>query len=191
MLEVLTVNQQVSDLLERAPMLQSNEVRRDIKIVPAKAGVYAWWSDVMPGAAPAVGIERGGRQLLYVGIAPRQPLEAAKVGRGNLRARLQDHCSGPSRRSTFRRSLVALLGHELGITTSRDAHDKILLSDADETRLSNWIGAHCAVSWIETAAPWLIEEEILASALAPPLNIRGSANAFAKTVQNKRSRGFG
>jgi hypothetical protein len=185
-METFQVGQTISALLERSPQWACAQIQSEPKIIPAVGGVYAWWFEALDGVRMDGAAQRNGRSLLYVGIAPRRPARGAQTGNGNLRDRLRDHCHGPSRSSTLRRSLAAVLRAKLSLEFQRDANGKIRLAGDGEGRLSTWMASNACVSWVETLAPWEAEEALLRSANAPPLNIAGKAGLYGEQLREMR-----
>ncbi|MCZ2826691.1 MULTISPECIES: GIY-YIG nuclease family protein [unclassified Modestobacter] len=137
--------------------------------VPAAPGVYAWWGRF--GALPGISGPRhevAGLQLLYVGIAPN-----GAASKATLRSRVVgDHIRGTTGSSTLRRSLAALLSEQQG-WQSRWTTRPVLVN-ADELRLSEWMGEKLRLTWAEHSEPWTVEAEVIAE-LEPPLNLADNA----------------
>ena len=86
----------------------------DIRSAPREKGIYAWWFEPDALKVPSAGyFEAAGKQLLYVGIAPRKPSAVGKESASRLRNRLIAHATKDASRSTLRLSLGALLSDEL------------------------------------------------------------------------------
>ncbi|OMQ16325.1 hypothetical protein A7K94_0203335 [Modestobacter sp. VKM Ac-2676] len=132
--------------------------------IPAAPGLYAWWGRF--GALPGISGPRHGTadlQLLYVGIAPN-----GTGSKATLRSRVVgDHIRGTTGSSTLRRSLAALLSEQQG-WRSRWTTRPVLVN-ADELRLSDWMGEKLALTWVEHPEPWTAEPAVIAE-LEPPLN---------------------
>ncbi|WP_222195369.1 GIY-YIG nuclease family protein [Modestobacter italicus] len=132
--------------------------------LPAAPGLYAWWARF--GALPGISGPRhpeAALQLLYVGIAPN-----GAASQATLRSRVVgDHIRGTTGSSTLRRSLAALLSEQQG-WRSRWTTRPVLVN-ADELRLSEWMGEKLRLTWAEHPEPWTVEAQVIA-ALEPPLN---------------------
>lgn len=132
--------------------------------LPAAPGLYAWWGRF--GALPGISGPRhpdAALQLLYVGIAPN-----GAASRATLRSRVVgDHIRGTTGSSTLRRSLAALLSEQQG-WRSRWTTRPVLVN-ADELRLSEWMGEKLRLTWAEHPEPWTVEAPVIAE-LEPPLN---------------------
>ncbi|MGY5884927.1 GIY-YIG nuclease family protein [Modestobacter lacusdianchii] len=132
--------------------------------LPAALGVHAWWGRF--GALPGISGPRhpdAALQLLYVGIAPN-----GAASRATLRSRVVgDHIRGTTGSSTLRRSLAALLSEQQG-WRSRWTTRPVLVN-ADELRLSEWMGEKLRLTWAEHPEPWTVEAPVIAE-LEPPLN---------------------
>ncbi len=102
-------------------------------------------------------LKRG--DLLYVGKAT------------NLKSRAKHHAVQTSK-STFRRSLAAILGLQAQ-WHGRSAHPR--LTDADEEVLSDWMVKNLAMSFcvVPETAPFADLEDALRAELCPPLNRDG------------------
>ena len=78
-------------------------------LVPRAGGIYGWWFDGNLPVVPRDGVLTDAEwSLLYVGIAPSGA--ARTSGKRTLRDRLKNHCRGPIRTSTLRRTVSALVG---------------------------------------------------------------------------------
>jgi hypothetical protein len=143
--------------------------------VPAASGLYAWWAPpavlpALPGPPhPAIVDLR----LLYVGIASR------------LRSRLASNHMRRSGSSTLRRTLAGLLLEEERYRTRWT--DRVVLVDADETRLTAWMTAHLRVSWCPHPAPRDVEEAVIRR-LHPPLNVEHASGPARDVVVAARRR---
>jgi hypothetical protein len=103
-----------------------------------------------------------------------------------LRSRLRNHIRGPSRTSTLRRTLAALLAYDLQLQRSRTLAGKtILLGDGDE-RLTQWMAKHMRVYWLICDEPQELEARLLGDGPALPLNIQGSSHPFARELRERR-----
>jgi hypothetical protein len=139
--------------------------------LPERAGLYAWW--MAPGAIPALtgpGHPAEQLELLYVGIAPKDPGSSA-----TLRSRIcGQHLGGNIGSSTFRQSLAALLFEDLGWTT-RWSGSRAQLSPGDNRALSAWQRDYLRLGWVEHPRPWTVEGRVIAI-MQPPLNLAGNAS---------------
>jgi hypothetical protein len=157
-------------------------------LIAQEGGVYAWWfSKVPPGVPTGETAFHNGRRLLYVGIAPRKPSAAGSVSDSTLRNRLLNHCRGPLASSTLRRTLAVLLKGELDLSITRTKAGKLKMSPEHEARLTQWMNDNARVVWLVNPAPWEVEDHLIQGALRLPLNIRGSADPFAKVLSKLRS----
>ena len=139
------------------PLLTTPTALSDVEL-PLSPGVYAWW------AAPAVLPEFpgptsvAGKRLLYLGITKR-PLRT-RILREHLRS---------SRRSTLRRALAALLMPSERYRTHRVA-GHVVLTPADEERLTAWMFEHLSLTWFTHDDPRSVEGSLIRE-LEPPLNV--------------------
>lgn len=127
-------------------------------LMPRRSGLYAWWAPpaVLPALAGPTHPSDDDLRLLYVGIAT------------NLRSRILTNHLRRSGSSTLRRTLAGLLLEEQGYRTRRTT--RVVLIDADEHRLTDWMTTHLHVSWTEHPAPRTIEPTVITT-LRPPLNV--------------------
>jgi hypothetical protein len=94
--------------------------------------------------------------LLYVGKA------------SNLAGRIVgNHLLGDTSRSTLRRAISAWVGPAQGWRPV-EIDGRRRNDEATEALLTNWLG-ELSVSWVEVAAPELVEPEVI-RLLRPPLN---------------------
>src|SRR5437899_3152638 len=85
--------------------------------IPDAGGIYAWWMVGTPlTCAPATPHpSEGNLSLVYIGIAPRNPLK-----RSTLRSRIvRNHLKGNIAASTLRLSLASLLVKELSLVPEK------------------------------------------------------------------------
>lgn len=129
---------------------------------PYAPGLYKWYlTGAMPKSvnwpADLSPLKRG--DLIYVGKAT------------NLRSRARHHAVQTSK-STFRRSLAALMGLQAQ-WHGKSAHPR--LTDADEEVLSAWMVANLGMSFCVVPKLELVAglEESMRSELQPPLNRDG------------------
>lgn len=147
------------------------------------AGIYGWWFDVMPGSCPlgnATGFSRW--HLLYVGIGPVN--EAS--GRTFRDRVLANHVKGTARNSTLRLSLGSLLWDSIGLMPT--PYGGKVNFGTTESALSEWMNAHCRVSWVTHPEPWTAETGVM-SRLDLPLNIEHNSNhPFCSVLSSARER---
>lgn len=153
----------------------------DVRTVPASPGIYGWWFrrgalDV-PGAAYR---EREGHQLLYVGIIPSRAASA-----GTLRKRLVQHVYGNASQSTLRRTLGVLLAEPLELTLALH-NGRAHYGTDGEARITRWMQENARVAWAVDPEPWVVEHELLASAVLA-LNIDGRSDDFVRSISSRRS----
>jgi GIY-YIG catalytic domain len=144
--------------------------------VPKSPGVYAWYFRPPPAGVPLDGCTRQGNLvLLYIGISPKEPPRDGRPGsRQALASRIRYHYHGNAEGSTLRLTLGCLLAEELGLDLRRvGGGQRLTFTYEGERRLSDWMGAHAFVAWVETPQPWLLEVELL-RALSLPLNLDGN-----------------
>lgn len=157
----------------------------DVGTVPRKKGVYGWW--FTPGVleVPPIGYTVAeGRQLLYVGIAPRKPSATGRESASHLRARLTTHATNDASRSTLRLSLGVLLADELKLILGMH-RGRANWGPEGELELTRWMNEHARISWVVNEAPWVIEDELLARAPLA-LNVDGRTDAFATSLTQRR-----
>lgn len=171
------------DLLRAEVLHRPLDLASQPAIAPAQGGIYAWWFDGCLRQVSRDGcLVRDERALLYVGICPSGA--AGTSGRRTLRDRMINHCRGPIAHSTLRRTLVALVGVELGLEPVRIA-GKLRLEKDQEHALTNWMDRHARVGWV-WPTPWDIEAELLEAGPNLPLNVAGSRSAFRDELQRRR-----
>ncbi|WP_104087140.1 GIY-YIG nuclease family protein [Arthrobacter sp. GMC3] len=143
------------------------------------------WSVTAPEAAAwqAMPFAPGLYKVFLTGTLPKDvhwPAELVPLKRGdliyvgkasNLRGRARHHAVQTSK-STFRRSLAALLGLQAQ-WHGRSAHPR--LTDPDEEILSAWMVANLGMSFCVLPKPELMAEleESMREELLPPLNRDG------------------
>lgn len=157
----------------------------DVRTTPREKGVYAWW--FTPGALPvptAGYAVAEGRELLYVGIAPRKPSSAGRESASRLRTRLITHATKDASRSTLRLSLGVLLSGKLGLTLGVH-RGRLNWGPEGELGLTRWMNEHARVTWVVDDEPWVIETELLAGAPLA-LNVDGRTDAFAVSLSEWR-----
>ena len=169
-------------LLAPSRLYGVEELRAAPTLIPAERGVYGWWFDRPPPDVPIDGTEvASGWRLLYVGVAGRR-----SDGSRTLRKRLANHVRGPVATSTLRRTLAVLLAEELSLDLARRAAGKMTIGDG-EVRLTAWMAKHARVAWVVVAEPRTLELELITDGPRLPLNIEGSADAFAATLRRRRN----
>lgn len=142
---------------------------------PSEPGIYAWFFKRVPDLIDATGcFSICGKTLLYVGISPREPpTDGRQPSRSTLRKRLQTHYRGNAEGSTLRKTLGCLLAHQTGFPLRRvGSGQRQTFTNPGEQALDAWMSANAYVTWHPCERPWAVEQEILASGLPLPLNIR-------------------
>jgi hypothetical protein len=135
----------------------------------SKAALYAWWDlsgalcDFYPAGFPAVDRTRP----LYVGKAP-----------SGLATRIHGMHLTTTRYSGLRRSLAALLVHELDLLpgTASVGKGKVVVDDVREARLTSWMVRNLRLTWIVTDDSSNIEKPLIADLLSP-LNFTYATNS--------------
>lgn len=157
--------------------------------VPASPGVYAWYFDQIPNRVPVDGcFTAHGQTLLYVGISPKRPsADGLKMSKQTLRKRVRYHYRGNAYGSTLRLTLGSLLAAELDIQLRRVGSGTRLTFSSGEAVLSDWMGRHAKVCWLETAAPWVLEHDLIEEVVLP-LNLdQNSHSAFQSELSAIRA----
>jgi hypothetical protein len=178
-----------SRLLTPSRLFTRAEVLARPSPVPAAPGVYGWYFDQVPDRVPVDGCQSAdGHTLLYVGISPKSPsAEGLKPSRQTLRSRVRYHYGGNAYGSTLRLSLGSLLAEELGIQLRLVGSGTRLTFSLGETALSGWMERHAKVCWLETAAPWLLEHELIQKVFLP-LNLdQNSYSTFRAELSGIRA----
>lgn len=175
--------------LQPEHLIPASALIQDRSLVPAEAGIYAWWFRPELSGVPLEGtLEKDGYRLLYVGIAPRRPSRAGRESQGNLRKRImRNHLGNSLGRSTLRRSLACLLAEPMRFTIGYKT-SKMMIPREQENALTEWLGTNAAVSWLAYSAPWTLEDYLLQKGPALPLNIKGSAHEFGKWLSVRRGK---
>ncbi|WP_230534362.1 GIY-YIG nuclease family protein [Microvirga roseola] len=171
------MNSLIERLLSPDRLYNASEVLGRQSVVPASAGVYAWYFSQVPGFVDATACHRfGDHTLLYVGISPKAPpTNGKRPSQSTLRKRLQTHYGGNAEGSTLRLTLGCLLSEHLGIKLRRVGNGtRHTFTNPGEQVLDRWMQNHAFVTWVETNRPWELESQILASGLHLPLNIDGN-----------------
>ncbi len=151
-------------------------------------GVYGWWFDPSLPLVPRDGcIERDGKHLLYIGIAPPKDRPVRRGAPTPVKSRLWcNHLRGTVRTSTLRLSLAALLEEELDLEFWRDKRDRVRMDRPHEDRLSDWIAKHAAISVVQHDEPWSLEETLIRNGPSLPLNLSMSGHPFRSTLSDLR-----
>lgn len=164
-------------LLDPQEMYVPTLLATDPGLIPRAGGIYGWWfDDHLPGVPRGDALNTEGWSLLYVGIAPSGA--ARTSGKRTLRDRLKNHCRGPIRTSTLRRTVAALMGRDLELRIVRDPNGKLVMSGDDEVKLSRWLGEHARLSWLVHDEPWTVETQLIRSGPRLPLNVSQSSDSF-------------
>ena len=180
------ISDETRPLLQPAQFHVADKIAISPSIVPASPGIYGWWFDEAISDVPSQeSLLVDGRRLLYVGIAPNGARGTS--GKRTLRDRLKNHCRGPIAQSTFRRTVVALVGEQLGLGVYRQPNGKLGLADDGESRLTEWMSTHLRVAWMVHPQPWELEEALITSGPRLPLNIMGSTDEFARILKERRA----
>ncbi|KPN63427.1 hypothetical protein SAMN04488527_11777 [Aliiroseovarius crassostreae] len=151
-------------------------------------GVYGWWFDHGLPLVPRDGcIERDGKHLLYIGIAPPKDRPVRRGAPTPVKSRLwRNHLRGTVRTSTLRLSLAALLEQELELAFWRDKRNRVRMDRHQEDKLSDWIAEHAAISVIQHDEPWTLEETLIRNGPPLPLNLSMSGHPFKSTLSDLR-----
>ena len=151
-------------------------------------GVYGWWFDHSLPLVPRDGcIERDGKHLLYIGIAPPKDRPARRGAPTHVKSRLwRNHLRGSVRISTLRLSLAALLEQDLELAFWRGKRNRLHMDRHHEDRLSDWIAKHAAVSVMQHDEPWSLEETLVRNGPPLPLNLSMSGHSFRPTLSDLR-----
>jgi hypothetical protein len=174
----LLLDKPAERLLSPDHLYNASEVLARPSVVPASAGIYAWYFNQVPGFVDTAACHRyGDHVLLYVGISPKAPpANGRPPSRSTLRKRLQTHYSGNAEGSTLRLTLGCLLSDQLNIKLRRvGSGTRSTFTNPGEQLLDQWMKNHAFVTWVETDRPWEVERQILSSTLCLPLNINGNS----------------
>lgn len=150
-------------------MYTLDEIRAMPKGDFPQMGLYCWYLKSLPAWVPTDSCDRsGGFILSYVGIGPcKQPNYTPT--KSLLRRRLMDHLRPRAERSSLRRSLGAILFHELNLETRLASNGKQSLG-LSEPVLNTWMTSNARVVLWSYPRPWDIEKHVIRG-LAPLLNI--------------------
>lgn len=170
-------------LFAQKALMPVSEIQRNPLLIPDVGGIYTWW---FRGTLPEVPLDNtleiNGYRLLYVGVAPSTSNSSSTLRRRIVR----DHLGRRMATSTLRRSLAVLLAKELDLEISRSQRGKLVMSNNDECRLTAWLAEWAAVSFLANHAPWQIEDLLIQTGPALPLNIKGSKHPFRHTLGEMR-----
>jgi hypothetical protein len=175
-------------LLSPAVVWTREEVLARPSPVPAEPGVYAWYFDDPPLGVPPRGCHTtDDGVLLYIGISPKAPsLNGVRPSRQSIRSRIRYHYRGNAAGSTLRLTLGSLLAEDIGIELRRVGSGRLTFSEG-EAALSEWMGMHARVCWVETPSPWLLETQLIES-LILPLNLDQNAHSpFRQELSQRRA----
>lgn len=163
---------------------QSLEEAKSLNGLPAKPGLYAWWTmkGSIPGVPPCPHPTEQDLDLLYVGISPKN-----ERSKGTIRSRvMSQHIGSYIGSSTLRKTLASLLFENMGWEPVM--RGRPLLTPSDNHALSRWQHEHLKLTCAVHPKPWLIEAEVI-RILHPPLNLAGNkSHPFAATVSEARRR---
>jgi len=151
-------------------------------------GVYGWWFDNRLPLVPRDGcIERDGKHLLYIGIAPPKDRPVRRGGPTPVKSRLwRNHLRGTVRISTLRLSLAAVLEKELELAFWRDKRNRVRMDRHHEDKLTGWIAKHAAISVAQHDEPWSLEDALVRNGPPLPLNLSMSGHPFRSTLSDRR-----
>lgn len=168
------------------PLVKPSEVFGELEERDLTIGIYGWWFDGCLLDVPREGcLTKENKHLLYVGIAP-QSLKRSNGGQA-LRARLRNHVKHSIRQSTLRLSLASLIKDEYAFEFWRDAQGKARMSKVNEYALTSWMEEHSSVSISATVTPWEVEDSLIRSGPALPLNLEKSTHSFKSTLNRLRT----
>jgi hypothetical protein len=183
-----SLSDEARTVLSPDTLLLPNHVLDFIDRETVTHGVYGWWFDhLLPLVSRDGCIERDGKHLLYVGIAPPKDRPVRRGGPSPVKSRLwRNHLRGTVRTSTLRLSLSALLEQQLGLEFWRDKRNRVRMDRHHEDRLSEWIAKHAAISVAQHDEPWSLEETLVRNGPPLPLNLSMSGHPFKATLSNLR-----
>ena len=167
----------IADLCKNITVIDRESASSRSFQIPPVAGVYFWFFDEIPMGVPKEGcIKKDDLFLLYVGAAPKKlspnRYQSAEV---TIRDHIHDHFNGNAAASSLRLSLGCLLATQLRLELRRVGSATRLTFSDGEKRLSEWMGQHAFVGWIEHPKPWpIVDELIVAQSL--PLNFDGNTD---------------
>jgi hypothetical protein len=187
--DVSLTDDQCERLLHPAAVWTRDQVLVRPSPIPAEPGVYAWYFDDQLPDVPLDGCHTTDYGvLLYVGISPKAPSSnGVAPSRQSLRSRIRYHYRGNAAGSTLRLTLGSLLADKIGIALRRVGSGQRLTFSEGEAALSEWMGRHARVCWVETRSPWLLETRLIDS-LTLPLNLdQNVRSAFRKDLSGRRA----
>ncbi|WP_323786529.1 GIY-YIG nuclease family protein [Thalassovita sp.] len=151
-------------------------------------GVYGWWFDHrLPLVPREECIQRDGKHLLYIGIAPPKERPLRRGAPTPVKSRLwRNHLRGTVRSSTLRLSLAALLEQELELAFWRDKRNRVRMDRHHEDKLTDWIAEHAAISVVQHDEPWSLEETLIRNGPPLPMNLSMSRHPFRSTLSDLR-----
>lgn len=129
---------------------------------PGYYAIFIDFEDVLPKTYAKYLHQREDRNLLYIGIATK-----------SLFKRLVQQDLQHNSPSSFFRSLGAVLGYrpKPGSLAGMKNKSNYKFSDADTTKIRDWINSHLSITWICVDAAFLNEEKKMIGAKSPLLNI--------------------
>jgi hypothetical protein len=97
--------------------------------------------------------------MLYVGIAPKEPpRNGTPPSTQTLSNRIRYHYRGNAYGSTLRLTRGCHVAGELGMALCRvGSGNQLTFTEQGERRISEWMGRHARVAWVEPRSPWLPE----------------------------------
>jgi hypothetical protein len=136
-------------------------------------GLYSWWVDETGAADLSRGLgQHVAAGLIYAGQAGATRWPSGKQSASTLWGRITGmHLAGAAEFSTFRRTLAAILGPGLGMTSE------------DDPQLSAWISARLRVIAIPVSDADKLggTESGVLDALDPPFNLQGRPPSLVRT----------
>lgn len=174
--------ERVDEFLKPARLWRRSEVLTRPSPVPQRRGLYAWFFRALPPGVPATDVHTvAGWSLLYIGIAP-----STDVSRSTLRWRLRTHFRQTVFQSTLRMTLASLLARELNLQLFETVSKRPSLGPDGEARLSDWLQANAAVTWVVHEQPWALEQRWIEQ-FKTPLNLQGNrAHPFFAALSERR-----
>jgi len=148
-------------------------------------GLYSWWADDRGAADPSRGLGLPvASGLIYAGQAGATRWPSGKRSGSTLWGQITGmHLGGGAGFSTFRRTLAAILGSTLGMTSE------------DDPQLSSWIKARLRVIAIPVPGADQLgrTEAAVLDRVDPPLNLQGRPPSPVRTrlTELRRHRGSG
>lgn len=180
----------VAQLLEPPHLYTREESLARPSPVPRASGIYAWYFDEVPPGVDIRGCHSvAGGVLLYVGIAPKEPpRNGTPPSTQTLWNRIRYHYRGNAYGSTLRLTLGCHLAGKLGIALRRvGSGSRLTFTEQGERRISEWMGRHARVTWVQAGSPWLPEMQAIQQ-LSLPLNLQGnSGHPYYPTLKALRA----